>query len=158
MKYTIDNHIKGSDSNSKEVGCEFPLYEIRFLDVKDADCIVIMYQKDKDTGRKIVLVDSGNVSDSARIKQFLKEEFNTTVIDITRLNNLTGTSLSIGQRLLIPSSSSDNLSSGTGITYVVQRGDSLYSIARKFNTSVDEIRRRNNLVSNLLSVGQILII
>lgn len=82
MKYTVDDHVEGSDSNSQEAGCEFPRYEIRFLDVKDADCIVIMYQKDKDTGRKIVLVDSGNVSDSAKIKQFLVKEFNTTVIDL----------------------------------------------------------------------------
>lgn len=82
MKYTIDDHIGGSDSNSQKTGCEFPLYEIHFLDVKDADCIVLMYQKDKDTGRKIVLVDSGNVSDSAKIKQFLKKEFNTSAIDL----------------------------------------------------------------------------
>lgn len=82
MKYTVDDHVEGSDSNSQKAGCEFPLYEIRFLDVKDADCIVIMYQKDEDTDRKIALIDSGNVSDSAKIKQFLKKEFNTTVIDL----------------------------------------------------------------------------
>ena len=82
MKYAIDDHSERSDSNSQKNGFEFPRYEIRFLDVGDADCIVIMYQKDKVTGRKIVLVDSGNVSDSAKIKQFLKKEFNTTVIDL----------------------------------------------------------------------------
>lgn len=82
MEYTIDDRFEGSNSNSQKVGFEFPFYEIRFLDVKDADCIVIMYQKDKNSSRKIALVDSGNVSDSAKIKQFLKKTFNTTIIDL----------------------------------------------------------------------------
>ena len=43
-------------------------------------------------------------------------------------------------------------------TYTVQRGDSLYSIARKFDTTVDKLRELNNLSSNLLSIGQILIV
>lgn len=41
-------------------------------------------------------------------------------------------------------------------TYVVQKGDSLYSIARKLNTTIDELKRLNNLTSNNLSVGQVL--
>ena len=43
-------------------------------------------------------------------------------------------------------------------TYTVQSGDNLYSIARKYNTTVDEIKRKNNLTSNNLSIGQILVI
>ncbi len=42
------------------------------------------------------------------------------------------------------------------INYVVIGGDSLYSIARKYNTTVDEIKRLNNLTSNSLSIGQTL--
>lgn len=91
----------------------------------------------------------------------IARKFNTTVTDITRLNNLAGTSLSIGQQLLIPTSSNSSSDGSSEISkriYTVQRGDSLYSISRKFNVSIDDIRRKNNLSSNLLSVGQTLII
>ena len=81
----------------------------------------------------------------------IARKFGTSVSEITRLNNLTGINLGVGQSLIIPGSSSGN-------TYIVQRGDSLYSIARMFNTSVDSIKRKNNLSSNLLNVGQSLII
>lgn len=40
--------------------------------------------------------------------------------------------------------------------YIVKSGDSLYSIARKYNTTVGEIKKLNNLSSNLLSIGQVL--
>lgn len=40
--------------------------------------------------------------------------------------------------------------------YTVQAGDTLFAICQKFNSSVDEIKRINNLSSNALSIGQIL--
>jgi LysM repeat protein len=40
--------------------------------------------------------------------------------------------------------------------YIVQKGDSLWSIARKYGISVSELKRLNGLNSNLLSVGQVL--
>lgn len=85
----------------------------------------------------------------------IARRYNTTVDAIRRLNQLTSDVLSIGQVLKIPSSSSDN---GTipSTTYTVQPGDTLYSIARRYNTTVDAIRSLNNLSSNVLSVGQVL--
>ena len=41
-------------------------------------------------------------------------------------------------------------------TYVVKSGDTLYSIARQFNTSVQDIKNKNNLTTNTLSIGQAL--
>jgi len=42
--------------------------------------------------------------------------------------------------------------------YKVERGDSLYSIARKFNTSVNKIKNANKLRSNLIHPGKQLLI
>ena len=39
-------------------------------------------------------------------------------------------------------------------TYTVQAGDTLFAICQKFNSSVDEVKRLNNLSGNTISVGQ----
>ena len=44
------------------------------------------------------------------------------------------------------------------ITHKVVKGDTLYSLSRKYKTSVDAIKSTNNLVSNNLKIDQILII
>lgn len=67
-------------------------------------------------------------------------------------NALYETYLGIQQN--IPSGSPD---SGT-IRYVVQAGDSLWLIAQKYNTTVQAIKNRNGLTSDMLSIGQVLII
>lgn len=40
--------------------------------------------------------------------------------------------------------------------YVVKKGDTLYSISRKYNIKVDELKRMNNLSSNIIYIGQVL--
>ena len=82
----------------------------------------------------------------------IARQFDTSVDAIKNLNNLTSNLLSVGQTLKIPTTST------TEKTYVVKSGDSLYSIAKNFNLTVDKLKRLNNLTSNLLSIGQILII
>lgn len=41
-------------------------------------------------------------------------------------------------------------------THRIVKGDTLYALSRKYGVSVDDIKRKNNLTSNDLSVGQIL--
>ena len=38
--------------------------------------------------------------------------------------------------------------------YTVKKGDTLYSLSKKYNISIDEIKKNNNLKNNQLSVGQ----
>ena len=84
---------------------------------------------------------------------------NTTVDELKRINNLTSNILSIGQVLKLPSDKvSDVEKEENTISYTVQKGDSLYSIARKYSTTIDKIKDLNNLTTNLLSIGQVLLI
>ena len=83
----------------------------------------------------------------------IANKYNTTVEKLKSANNLKTNTLSVGQKLVIPSIS---VSSEVSDTYIVQKGDSLWSIANKFNMTVSELKNLNNLTNNLLSIGQIL--
>lgn len=82
----------------------------------------------------------------------ISRRFNIPVDEIRRINNLTSDILSIGQKLYfveMPQNES---------IYIVQKGDTLYSVSKKFNLSIDDIKRLNNLTNDNLSIGQELII
>ena len=92
----------------------------------------------------------------------IANSYGVTVDDIKKANNLTSNALSINQELIIPAKNvtvEPEEDEDTGeIKYVVVKGDNLYSIANKYNVTVDEIKSANNLTSNLLNIGQILVI
>lgn len=77
----------------------------------------------------------------------ISRQFDVTVDEIIKLNNLSSTSITVGDKLKIPSDSS---------TYIVVKGDSLYSIGNKFGVSVDEIKKYNGLTTDNLSIGQVI--
>ncbi|MGN1358769.1 MAG: LysM peptidoglycan-binding domain-containing protein, partial [Bacilli bacterium] len=83
----------------------------------------------------------------------ISKKLDTTVTELKKLNNLSSNMLSVGQVLKIPAKTVDI---GETDIYQVQAGDTLYSIARKYNISVNELKNLNNLVDNTLSIGQIL--
>ncbi|TDE29794.1 LysM peptidoglycan-binding domain-containing protein [Flavobacterium ranwuense] len=43
-------------------------------------------------------------------------------------------------------------------SYVVQKGDTLYSISKKFDLKVDDLKQKNNLSDSILSIGQRLVV
>ena len=90
----------------------------------------------------------------------IANQFNVSVDDLISANNLTTTTLQIGQQLIIPGQT--NVPSppptyeNNTFNYTVQSGDSLWLIANRYNTTVDELKRLNNLTSNTLQIGQVL--
>lgn len=102
------------------------------------------------------IVQSGDTLTLIAIK------FDTTVQAIAELNDLQNPNLIyVGEILKIPTNSRGNLSAPSSRhyikTYIVQSGDTLTSIAKKFNTTVDKIALLNNITNpNLIYPGQIL--
>lgn len=92
-----------------------------------------------------------------------------TVAQIQSWNNMRGTRINIGQRLVVSapvavastqneSSTSNSIPSSNVIRYEVKKNDSLAKIARLHDVSVDSIKRVNNLDSNKIMPGQVLLI
>ena len=88
----------------------------------------------------------------------IARKFGVTVQALRDANNLTSDTLTVGQLLRIPTSGGTDNGTGGNVTYTVQRGDSLWSIASRYGISVNDLRQANNLTSDTLSVGQVLII
>ena len=97
----------------------------------------------------------------------IAKKYGVSADTIIQDNNLKNSNLSVGQILRIRSGEGEvlecfgedyNDSISNYKTYIVQKGDSLYTISRRYGVSVDDIKRVNNLKSNTLSIGQELLI
>lgn len=104
----------------------------------------------------VKIVDVGD-TDIYQVKEgdtlySIANKYNISVNELKAINKLDSDILSIGQILNVPS--------GLSLvnTYIVTKGDTLYSVAKKFDTTIDEIKKLNNLDNNMLSVGQKLLI
>ena len=92
----------------------------------------------------------------------ISKKYNITLQELYSANGIESTDvLKVGQVLKIPGKSSDQTNSTVSTTkttnYQVVSGDTLYSISRKFSTTVDNLRSLNGLTeSSVLKVGQIL--
>lgn len=94
----------------------------------------------------------------------IARKFGVTRTELAAANNLRTTSkLKVGQSLLIPRAVSAALASrpaeapspsaASTVTYRVKSGDTLFGIARQFDTTVDDIKKWNSLRSNRIDVG-----
>lgn len=97
---------------------------------------------------KIYIVKSGDTLTS------IANKFGTTVDELIRINKITNPNLIYpGQKLIISKGLSKNF---TGLV-VVKSGDTLSSLALKYNTTVEAIKDLNDLVNiNLIYPGQTL--
>jgi len=81
--------------------------------------------------------------------------YQVSVESIVELNNIQNPNLVYpGKKLLLPENAVDPFGNGV-VNYTVQRGDTLYSIARRFGTTIAELVRINNIQNpSLIRVGQ----
>jgi membrane-bound lytic murein transglycosylase D len=75
----------------------------------------------------------------------IAKRYGTTTKKIQEFNNIRGTTLHAGQRLKIPGYLNGSTSDTDLSTYLVRRGDSPYTIARRHNMSLGELLRLNGL-------------
>ncbi len=100
----------------------------------------------------------------------IAQKFNTTVDEIKRLNNIQSNNIYINQELYIPNTTTEEPTEPLPLPpidddeddnyseYIVQKGDSLWAISRKYNISVKELIDLNNLTTTNLKVGDVLIV
>lgn len=100
----------------------------------------------------------------------IARKLGTTVSALTQANRLTNAHfIRVGQVLVVSgtpsvasSTSSPSTSTSTSTSskvYTVKKGDTLYSIAKRFGVTVHHLKQANNIgTTNLINVGQYLII
>ncbi|EPF30438.1 hypothetical protein HMPREF9194_00755 [Treponema maltophilum ATCC 51939] len=83
----------------------------------------------------------------------LSKKYGVSVDDLRSANAISGSDLYAGQKLIIPAKKNDKRV--TYESYTVKAGDTLYSIAKRSEITVDELRRLNSLDSSaVLKIGQ----
>lgn len=87
----------------------------------------------------------------------IARKYNISVKELKDINNLSDNALKIGQVLQLnrtePKSSPDNGQSKPK-THIVQAGETLYAISKKYGISVEKLKELNKLSNSSLSVGQ----
>ncbi|ONM42652.1 hypothetical protein BXT89_16915 [Halopseudomonas pachastrellae] len=84
---------------------------------------------------------------------------------IRDVNDINGSLLRVGQTLMLPqlagspaAPATNTLAGADSLRYRIQPGDNLWTIARAHGTTVNRIKRDNNLSSNGLTVGETLVL
>ncbi|AIN94553.1 M23 family metallopeptidase [Treponema putidum] len=91
----------------------------------------------------------------------LSKKYNTPIDSILKKNNLTDPSkIKVGQKIIIPVEDSAKTNAKTNseeITHVIQKGDTLYALAKKFGVKFSDILKLNGINEKTpLKIGQIL--
>lgn len=84
----------------------------------------------------------------------IARQYGVTVDQLKQANNLVNDLLNVGMELKIPTKSTIPPTNEMEVIYTVKPGDSLYRIALENNITVDQLKKYNNLTSDMLLIGQ----
>jgi LysM repeat protein len=84
----------------------------------------------------------------------LAKNYGVTVKDLMKENKLAADSIYIGQTITVPT---HYYETNEG-TYIVNPGDTLYNISQRFDVSLKELKKANNLNKDMVLIGQQLMI
>lgn len=87
----------------------------------------------------------------------IARRFNTTVEDLMKYNNLSSDVITVGTILTIPTTTDSSINLNSNL-YVVKAGDTLWNIAKRYNTTVENLMMMNNLNTDLITIGQRLMV
>jgi LysM repeat protein len=129
--------------------------------INNGDIVLIPVPQEKVTQSKYTVAKGDTLSK-------IGKKFGVSVSQIKRANGLKSNTLRAGMRLNIPGLSSaepvevvaesEPASSLPRGEYVVKKGDTLGRIARRYDVTIKELKRENNLKSNSVRAGQVLYI
>ena len=83
----------------------------------------------------------------------IAEKYKVSISGIRSLNDISGNKIVAGKTLKISSSESATEQLKNGY-HIVVKGESLYSISKKYNTSVQKLKSLNNLSDSKIKIGQ----
>lgn len=158
------NHIKG---NTVTVGKLLKVKEIRITE--NIEKAPIKTEEDKHLAVKEETTKTSQVSSDPNYYIVQKsdnlfsiaQEFNMTIGDLKRINNLTKDSLDLGTKLLVNKDFfkpteivQKTLRNPAAVDYFVQKGDTLYSISKKYKgISVSDLKKWNDISGEELKPG-----
>ena len=94
----------------------------------------------------------------------IAKKYNVTVEEIKERNHLSNINIQFGESLQVAKNdlnSNEVLASNTkteNVEYVVKKGDNLGNIAKKFGSSLDDLKQWNNLQDSTVALGRSLIV
>jgi peptidoglycan lytic transglycosylase D len=91
----------------------------------------------------------------------IAHRFNLSMSKLKSLNNISGNVIQVGQRLRVGEGvgpSTEPSEAGDAKWYKVRRGDSLWTIAKRFSVSVRDLKVLNNLPSSAIRSGRMLMV
>ncbi|WNS75806.1 LysM peptidoglycan-binding domain-containing protein [Bacillus sp. DTU_2020_1000418_1_SI_GHA_SEK_038] len=84
----------------------------------------------------------------------LSKKYQVSVEQLMEVNGLVSEKIIVGQRLLLPIQHTEEGS----VSYTVQKGDTIYSLAKQYEISINDLKKKNNMNSDKIIAGEKLLL